>query len=196
MARPKEFDQDKVLHKAIHLFSQQGFAATSTDELMRVMDVGRQSMYDTFGDKRALFLKALETYVSESVDTIRDVLEKPGPALAAIRNSLASFAERKDLSSTEGCMGINAVCEFGQRDNEVNQVLREAARRQRETLMKVLMHAKTQGELSGNVDLTGLADFFESTLTGIRMAAKSGKSRQALRNIAEIAGQVYVEAGR
>jgi TetR/AcrR family transcriptional repressor of nem operon len=58
------------------------------------------------------------------------------------------------------------------------------------------MHAKTQGELSGNVDLTGLADFFESTLTGIRMAAKSGKSRQALRNIAEIAGQVYVEAGR
>ena len=196
MARPKEFDQDKVLHKAIHLFSQQGFAATSTDELMRVMDVSRQSMYDTFGDKRALFLKALETYVSESVDTIRDVLEEPGPALVAIRNALASFAERTDLSSTEGCMGINAVCEFGQRDNEVNQVLREAARRQRETLMKVLMHAKTQGELSGNVDLTGLADFFESTLTGIRMAAKSGKSRQALRNIAEIAGQVYVEAGR
>ena len=196
MARPKEFDQDKVLHKAIHLFSQQGFAATSTDELMRVMDVGRQSMYDTFGDKRALFLKALETYVSESVDTIRDVLEEPGPALVAIRNALASFAERKDLSSTEGCMGINAVCEFGQRDNEVNQILREAARRQRETLMNVLMHARTQGELGGNVDLTGLADFFESTLTGIRMAAKSGKSRQALRNIAEIAGQVYVEAGR
>jgi TetR/AcrR family transcriptional repressor of nem operon len=196
MARPKEFDQDKVLHKAIHLFSQQGFAATSTDELMQVMDVGRQSMYDTFGDKRALFLKALETYVSESVDTIRDVLEKPGPALAAIRNALASFAERKDLSSTEGCMGINAVCEFGQRDNEVNQILREAARRQRETLMKVLMHARTQGELNGNVDLTGLADFFESTLAGIRMAAKSGKSRQALRNIAEIAGQVYAEADR
>jgi TetR/AcrR family transcriptional regulator, transcriptional repressor for nem operon len=114
----------------------------------------------------------------------------------AIRNSLASFAERKDLSSTEGCMGINAVCEFGQRDNEVNQILREAARRQRETLMNVLMHARTQGELGGNVDLTGLADFFESTLAGIRMAAKAGKSRQALRNIAEIAGQVYIEADR
>jgi TetR/AcrR family transcriptional repressor of nem operon len=196
MARPKEFDQDKVLHKAIHLFSQQGFAATSTDELMQVMDVGRQSMYDTFGDKRALFLKALETYVSESVNTIRDVLEESGPALAAIRNALASFAERKDLSSTEGCMGINAVCEFGQRDNEVNQILREAGRRQREALMNVLMCARTQRELSGDVDLAGLADFFESTLAGIRMAAKAGKSRQALRNIAKIAGQVYVEADR
>jgi TetR/AcrR family transcriptional regulator, transcriptional repressor for nem operon len=196
MARPKEFDQYKVLHKAIHLFSQQGFAATSTDELMQVMDVGRQSMYDTFGDKRALFLKALETYVSESVNTIRDVLEESGPALAAIRNALASFAERKDLSSTEGCMGINAVCEFGQRDNEVNQILREAGRRQREALMNVLMRARTQRELSGDVDLAGLADFFESTLAGIRMAAKAGKSRQALRNIAKIAGQVYVEADR
>src|SRR6202046_5098726 len=106
MARPKQFDREKALRKAIRLFAQKGFAATSTDELMQVMDVGRQSMYDTFGDKRALFLKALETYVSESVNTIRDVLEESGPALAAIRNALASFAERKDLSSTEGCMGI------------------------------------------------------------------------------------------
>ena len=52
MARPKEFDQEKALRKAIRLFSQQGFAATSTDDLMRVMEVGRQSMYDTFGDKK------------------------------------------------------------------------------------------------------------------------------------------------
>src|ERR1700689_3862550 len=58
MARPKQFDQISALRKAIRLFSQQGFAATSTDELMCVMNVGRQSMYDTFGDKRALFLKA------------------------------------------------------------------------------------------------------------------------------------------
>jgi TetR/AcrR family transcriptional regulator, transcriptional repressor for nem operon len=69
MARSKEFDQEKALRKAVRLFSQQGFAATSTDELMRVMAVGRQSMYDTFGDKRELFLRALETYVTESVQS-------------------------------------------------------------------------------------------------------------------------------
>jgi AcrR family transcriptional regulator len=191
MARPKEFDQDTALHKAIRLFSQQGFAATSTDELMRVMDVGRQSMYDTFGDKRALFLRALQTYVNESVNTIRDALEAPGPALAAIQNALVSFAERKDLSSAEGCMGINAVCEFGQRDREVNQIVREAARRQREVLMIVLTRAKSRGEMSEAVDLNSLADFFESTLAGIRVAAKGGKSRPALRNIAVIAGRAY-----
>jgi AcrR family transcriptional regulator len=53
VARPKEFDQNEALRDAIRLFCRQGFAATSTDELMRVMDVGRQSMYDTFGDKQA-----------------------------------------------------------------------------------------------------------------------------------------------
>jgi AcrR family transcriptional regulator len=66
MARPKEFDQERALHRAISIFSRKGFAATSTDDLMRAMDVGRQSMYDTFGDKRELFLRALEMYVTES----------------------------------------------------------------------------------------------------------------------------------
>jgi AcrR family transcriptional regulator len=67
VARPKEFDKDGALRKAIRLFSQQGFAATWTKGLMRAMGIGRQSMYDTFGDKRSLFLTALEMYVTESV---------------------------------------------------------------------------------------------------------------------------------
>ena len=79
MARPKEFDLERALYRAISAFSQKGFAATSTDELMRAMEVGRQSMYDTFGDKRALFLKALEVYVSENVRAINVELRAPEP---------------------------------------------------------------------------------------------------------------------
>ena len=191
MARPKEFNQEKALRKAIRLFSQQGFAATSTDELMRVMDVGRQSMYDTFGDKRALFLKALEMYVMESVHSINAELERPGSALSAIRNALLTFAKRKDLSSAEGCMGLNAISEFGQRDVDVTRITRDAARVQRHTLMRVLTRARTQGELSSDADLNGMADFFESTLAGLRMVAKAGKSRQMLRKIAAVAGTAF-----
>src|SRR5260370_9029541 len=99
MARPKEFDQDQALRRAVRLFCQQGFAATSTDELMRVMDVGRQSMYDTFGDKRELFLKALEMYVTESVSSINIELEKPGSALAALPNPLVIFTDQIDFST-------------------------------------------------------------------------------------------------
>ncbi|HTF67590.1 MAG TPA: TetR/AcrR family transcriptional regulator [Edaphobacter sp.] len=152
MARPKEFDQENALRRAVLLFSQQGFAATSTDELMRVMDIGRQSMYDTFGDKRALYLKALAMYVTESVQAINAELEKPGPALAAVRNALVAFAERNDLSSADGCMGLNAVSEFGQRDVEVTQITRNAARMQRKVLMSILERARKQGEVSPDED--------------------------------------------
>jgi AcrR family transcriptional regulator len=196
MARPKEFDQDKALRKAIHLFSQQGFAATSTDELMRVMDIGRQSMYDTFGDKRALFLRALELYVTESVQSIGAELDRNGSALSAVRNALVSFAERKDLSSAEGCMGLNAIGEFGQRDADVTRITRNAARIQRQNLMKVFVRAKIQGELDADADLESMADFFESTLAGVRIAAKAGKSRQALRKVAAFAGRAFMGSDR
>jgi AcrR family transcriptional regulator len=190
MARPKEFDQDKALRKAIRLFSQQGFAATSTDELMRCMDIGRQSMYDTFGDKRALFLRALELYVTESVQSIGVELDRDGSALSAVRNALVSFAERKDLSSSD------AIGEFGQRDADVTRITRNAARIQRQNLMKAFARAKIQGEVDADADLEGMADFFESTLAGIRMAAKAGKSRQALRRVAAFAGRAFMESDR
>ena len=196
MARPKEFDQDKALRNAIRLFSQQGFAATSTDELMRVMDIGRQSMYDTFGDKRALFLRALELYVTESVQSIGVELDRNGSALSAVRNALVSFAERKDLSSSEGCMGLNAIGEFGQRDADVTRITRNAARIQRQNLMKVFARAKIQGEVDADADLEGMADFFESTLAGIRIAAKAGKSRQALGKVAAFAGRAFMGSDR
>ena len=191
MARPKEFDQEKALHRAISVFSQKGFAATSTDDLMRAMDVGRQSMYDTFGDKRALFLKALEVYVAESVRDINVELQTPGSPLAAVRRALIHFAERKDLSSPDGCMGINAICEFGMRDEEVTQITRSAARVQRNTLMDTLRRAQLEGELDAHTDIESLADFFDSTMAGMRIAAKSGKTRPALKRIAVVASIVF-----
>src|ERR1700731_317594 len=191
LARPKEFDQERALHSAISTFSQKGFAATSTDDLMRAMDLGRQSMYDTFGDKRTLFLKALEVYVSENVRAINVELRAPGSPLAAIRSALVHFSERKDLSSTDGCMGINAICEFGMRDEDVTRITRRAASAQRHTLIDTLRRAQMEGELDARTDIESLADFFESTLAGIRIAAKAGKTRPALRRIAEVASGAF-----
>jgi TetR/AcrR family transcriptional repressor of nem operon len=193
MARTKEFDQERALHRAISAFSQRGFAATSTEDLMHAMEVGRQSMYDTFGDKRALFLKALEVYVSESVRAINVELQAPGSPLAAIRSALIHFSERKELSGTEGCMGINAICEFSMRDEDVTRITRRAASSQRHTLMETLRRAKMEGELDAQSDLEGLADFFEATLAGIRIAAKAGKTRSALRRIAEVASGTFAD---
>jgi TetR/AcrR family transcriptional repressor of nem operon len=189
MARPKEFNTDEALVRAVGLFCRQGYAATSTDELMQVMGVSRQSMYDTFGDKRALFLQALASYVTRSVQAMRVELEKPGPPLCSLTNALVAFAERKDMASAEGCMGLNATSEFGERDPDVARILRTAARLQRGVVLRLLTSARDRGELDPEVDIDDAADFFESTIAGLRMAAKGGKPRKALRNIALLAGR-------
>ncbi len=191
MARPKEFDEENALRCAIVTFSQKGFAATSTDDLMQAMKIGRQSMYDTFGDKRALFLKALELYSRENTAALIAELQRPGSPLANVRNTLAQFAKRKDLSSTDGCMGVNAVCEFGLQDREVLQAMRSAAMGLRHALLTTLKQAQQQGELSSSTEIAALADFFEATLAGIRVAAKAGMSRASLKGIAETASRIF-----
>src|SRR6266853_6810004 len=119
-----------------------------------------------------------------------------GSALAAVRNALVTFAQRKDLSSAEGCMGLNAISEFGQRDAGVTRITRNAGRRQRQTLMRVLTRAKKHREIRSDADLDSMADFFESTLAGIRMGAKACKNHHAHRNIAVFASRAYLASDR
>ena len=191
MPRPKEFDQEKALRSAIATFSQKGFAATSTDDLMAAMNISRQSMYDTFGDKRALFLKALEFYSQENIRAIVAELRKPGPRLANVRNVLIQFTERKDLSPPYGCMGVNAICEFGLTDQEVLAVMQGPARLQRQALLETLRLARREGELSSDADIASLANFVDVVLSGLRVAAKAGLSRAALKQIVEVANRVF-----
>lgn len=167
MARTKEFDREQALQRAIRLFSQQGYSGTSTDDLMRTMGIGRQSMYDTFGDKRALFLTALREYATASCTVLTAELQRPGPPLEVIRKALISFAERKDMVGSEGCMGLNAVSEFGLRDEEVTRTIRTAAFSLRRTLRGLLLSA-----------------------------AKAGKSRKALRDMASFAGGALSKKSR
>src|SRR6202030_4733199 len=82
------------------------------------------------------------------------------------------------------------------RDEDVSRITRKAARLLRQTLIRVLTTAKKQKELRSDADLDSMADFFEGTLAGIRMAAKAGKSRRALRNIAAFAARAYMASDR
>ena len=83
MARHKEFDRDTALHAAIGMFSEHGYEGTSTDRLLTAMKISRQSMYDTFGDKRSLYLEALKRYNTDSVSRIVDDMKGNGSALDA-----------------------------------------------------------------------------------------------------------------
>jgi AcrR family transcriptional regulator len=84
MVRPREFDRDEVLERAMSVFWSKGFAATSTSDLVEAMQIGRQSMYDSFGDKRALYLEALAQYQQQSVTAHIGRLRSGKTALAGI----------------------------------------------------------------------------------------------------------------
>src|SRR5260370_5579837 len=148
MPRQKEFDRDEALRKASGVFCEKGYAAASTDELMRGMKISRQSMYDTFGDKRHLYLEAFRRYVSDSIDEQIACLEKSSSPIAGIEKMLLAFAARAEREGIAGCMGVNAICEFGRSDPEVTPLGDKEGIRLTAALEQALRQAKSKKEIS------------------------------------------------
>src|SRR5882762_5197437 len=93
MARHKEFDRDEALHKAMEVFWSRGYKATSIQDLVKHMGINRQSLYDTFGDKHALYLLALDRYREIEVRKLFDLLERPGSVKKNLRQLFAAVVE-------------------------------------------------------------------------------------------------------
>src|SRR5919106_1334524 len=86
MARHKEFDRDEALHRAMEVFWSRGYEAASVGDLVKHMGINRQSLYDTFGDKHALYLAALDRYPEVEGRKMFELLERPGSVKRALRN--------------------------------------------------------------------------------------------------------------
>jgi TetR/AcrR family transcriptional repressor of nem operon len=187
MPRPKEFDRDQALQKAIGVFCEKGYAAASTDELMRAMKISRQSMYDTFGDKRQLYLEAFQRYVADSIDEQIGYLEKSSSPIDGIEKLLLAFATRTERDGIVGCMGVNAICEFGRSDREVNSLEQAESIRLTAALEQALRQAKTRKEISKTLKESAAVQFIRATLSGMKLAAKAGAETPELKSIAHFA---------
>src|SRR5215207_459684 len=119
MARHKEFDRDAALRAAIAVFADRGFEGTSTEDLLRSMGISRQSLYDTFGDKRNLYLEALHHYNSASVSDLIRTLNTASSPLKGLEAALLQLAAKPAADAALGCIGVGAVCEFGRSDQEI-----------------------------------------------------------------------------
>jgi len=186
MARPKEFESETALKKAIGVFSEHGYEGTSTDALVQAMGIGRQSLYDTFGDKRRLYLEALQHYTAESISNQLRALSSassPVKGLEAMLNLAVSLA----IADPEPkCLGISAVCEFGRSDPGVTMITDMAGRTMLSGLERRIAEAKAAGEISKSVDAQTAAQFIMATLVGIKIAARSGAAPETLRGIARM----------
>jgi TetR/AcrR family transcriptional repressor of nem operon len=187
MARPKEFENETALDKAIEVFSAHGYEGTSTDELLQVMGISRQSMYNTFGDKRRLYLEALQRYTAGSISDQIRALRSPASAIKGIE-ALMDFAVSRAVADPDPkCMGISAICEFGRSDAEVTTISEMAGKTLRSALERRIAEAKAAGDIGKGVTPQIAAQFFMATLVGIKVAARAGAAEKDLRGIARIA---------
>src|SRR5258706_2339030 len=152
MARPKEFDRDRALKKAMDVFWQQGYEATSTDDLLRAMGIGRQSLYDTFGDKHRLYLEALRLYEADSgAELFKRIYETPSP-FVAICDYILSIADGTSADRARGCFYVNATNELAPSDPDVAAVIRASSARCETAFERILREAKPRGEVDRYVD--------------------------------------------
>jgi TetR/AcrR family transcriptional repressor of nem operon len=187
MARPKEFERDTALDGAIAIFCDHGFEGTSTDVLLDRMGISRQSLYDTFGDKRHLFLEALQRYVEGGVDSQIGTLNSPTSPIKGVKAVLLAMASKAAIAGAPGCMGIGAICEFGQSDVEISTLIDASGKRLLSALERRLIEASSKGEIGKGVEPRAAAQFVKATLTGMKVAARGGASADTLHNIARMA---------
>jgi AcrR family transcriptional regulator len=187
MARPKEFDREVAVERAMSVFWSKGYAATSTDDLLEAMKIGRQSMYDTFGDKRRLYVEALRRYQLESVAGPIKRLRSMASPLAGIEALVVGVISSDRTTREKGCMGVGAICEFGNADTELAQLRVKSGGMLRKVLVERLQDAQAAGEIGETVDIERAARFVETTMFGLQVAARAGESTRSLRDMAAFA---------
>jgi TetR/AcrR family transcriptional repressor of nem operon len=187
MARPKAFDRETALQGAIPVFSDLGYDGTSTEVLLKAMGISRQSMYDTFGDKRKLYLEALQYYVAGSVAEQIRTLNGPGSALKGLEAMLMAMASKASTDAEPGCLGIGAICEFGRSDAEVSLLTDTAGRTLLSAIERRIAEAKAAGEIGKGVDTRDAAQFMSATLSGLKISARGGAPVGTLRGVARMA---------
>ncbi|RQZ14855.1 TetR/AcrR family transcriptional regulator [Burkholderia sp. Bp9031] len=189
MVRPREFDRDEALERALRVFWEKGYAGTSTDDLLGAMNIGRQSLYNAFGDKRKLYVEALERYQSESVSGHVARLAAPASALAGIEALLLGVIAGDVAERMLGCMGVNSICEFGAADPELVELREKAGAMLMKRLVARVREGQEAGEIDRSIEAREAAGFVLTMMQGIQLAARAGTRPQALRTTAEFAAE-------
>jgi len=188
MARPREFDAEIALDKAMNLFWTQGYCATTTRDIVDALGLGRQSIYNAFGDKEALFGRCLERYEKSILDPRFEELEGKGASKKEIVRFVAHAVEFSDLQHPrKGCMIANTAV-------EVSKIIPLAAakaeaymERLSSGFRKAISNASLRQELTQSLDVGAVARSLTCTILGMAVASKVGANRDELVDMASVA---------
>ena len=186
MGRPRQFDREQVVDRALELFSRHGFEATSIDDLVTSTGLGRQSLYNTFGDKRRLYREALRTYCQREDTRLSYVLDGDGPVLPRLRGVIEAIIETAvNDDAGQGCFAVNAGVECA--DDQASRVVEEQYGRMAERFTDALMRARARGELAAGQDPRALARLLVLVVSGVRATRRAGVEPELVRDGARAA---------
>jgi TetR/AcrR family transcriptional repressor of nem operon len=191
MARTKDFDEKDVLSKAVCLFWHKGYNATSMQDLVDHLGISRSSLYDTYGDKHTLYLRALDAYQQAGIKRIDDVITKAATAKEAITQLITLFTnEILHDEQQKGCFMVNAEIETAPHDTEVNELITKNEQAMEDAFYKVVSHGQKSGDITAKTDARALARFLMNTVKGIRVSVRSVKDQAYFDDIIDTSLQV------
>ncbi len=183
--RPREFDYDKALDQAIHVFWKKGYEGTSMPDLTDAMGMNRPSIYAAFGNKEELFRKALERYSENAAVFFRKQLDKPD-----LRDAIESFLTGAVSSFScndkpRGCLSVQGALVGS---DEAKTACKEASEC-REIVVTVLQErfkkALAEGDLATGTDIKELARFYTTIIQGMSVQSAGGATKKELSAIAQ-----------
>ena len=174
--RPRSFDREAALERAMQVFWRHGYEASSVSDLTRAMGINPPSLYAAFGDKEHLYLAALERYEQGRRENVVQQLEEAATAREAIEGLLLAAAGELTNAECRGCMLSTAQCG----DERLQSTLAERRAAPKRVLKARFDRAVREGELPRGTDAGALADFYTTVFQGMAIQGRDGASRKSL----------------
>jgi len=184
--RPREFDADETLDRALEVFWRKGYEGASLSELTEAMGINRPSLYAAFGNKEELFRKALDRYAEGPAAYTREALNAPTARAVAERllNGAAEALTHPDYPP--GCLGVHGALSCGEAAESIRDELCSRRAAYEVSLRQRFERAKAEGDLATNTDCADLARLVTTVAQGMAVQAAGGATRQDLRRVAEM----------
>jgi TetR/AcrR family transcriptional repressor of nem operon len=180
MPRPKTFDETTVLQKAIDLFWEKGYHATSIQDLVDHLGINRASLYSTFGDKKTLFDQAFAHYRQAQSAGLQAFLDQHNDVRAGL-SALFSQAIEATRTDKKGCFVVNVTTEMLPTDPSLAPVLQANQAKMEALFYAYLLRGERQGEIAAGKDLHALAGLFFTLYNGLQVVGKIPGSEPSLR---------------
>ncbi len=189
--RPRGFNYDEALDRAMHVFWRKGFEGASLNDLTAAMGIQPASLYKAFGNKRTLFEKALARYLAGPVAFVHDALNE-ATAFAVADRILRRTAEfLTEGRSRRGCMTIQAALAGGVEGEPIRRKLIALRVKEQDALCRRFERAKSEGDLPNDADAADLARLITALFQGMTVQAINGASREDLLRLSDTALRIW-----